>query len=62
MAKIKLIESLCSTKRTSIRYKGLKIRLLLKWLQSLMSIWQLMVDIFPLKAMFKPFRFEESSK
>ena len=53
MAKIKLIESLCSTKRTTIRYNGLKIRLLLTDLVALKSIRQLKVVIFPLKDIFK---------
>ena len=56
MAKIKLIESLCSTKHTTIRYNGLKIRLLLTDLVALKSIWQLIpvVVIFLLKDIFKP--------
>ena len=56
MAKIKLIESLRSTKRTTIWYNGLEIRLLglLTDLVALKSIQQLIVVIFPLKDMFKP--------
>ena len=52
MDKIKLIESLRSTKRTTIRYKGLKIRL--NGLQSLKSIRQLVFS--------SPLVFEGSSK
>ena len=53
MAKIKLIESLRSIKRTTIRYNGLKIRLLLTGSIALKSIQQLIVIIFPLKDIFK---------
>ena len=63
MAKIKLIESLCSTINVRLfGKKGLKIRLLQRWLQSLMPIRQLNVVISPLKAISKTFHFEESSK
>ena len=54
MAKIKLIESLRGIKRTTIRYTGLKIRILLIDLVALMSIQQLIVFFFPLKDIFKP--------
>ena len=54
MAKIKLIESLRSIKRTAIRYNGQKIRLLLTGSIALISIRQLIVVIFPLKDIFKP--------
>ena len=43
MAQIKLIESLRSIKRTTIRYHGLKIRLLLTGSIALKSIRQLLV-------------------
>ena len=54
MAKIKLIEYLRSIKRTTIRYNGLKIRLLLTGSIALKSIQQLIVVIFPLTNIFKP--------
>ena len=54
MAKIKLIGSLRSIKRTTIQYNGLKIRLLLTGSIALKSIWQLIVIIFPLKDILKP--------
>ena len=55
MAKIELIESLRSIKRTTIRYNGLKkIRLLLTGSIAPKSIRQLLVVIFPLKDIFKP--------
>ena len=53
MAKIKLNEYLRSIKHTTIRYNGLKIRLLLTGSIALKSIWQLLVIIFPLKDIFK---------
>ena len=46
MAKIKLIESLASTKRTTILDKGLKIRLFNRNERSQNSIQQLTVIIF----------------
>ena len=49
MAKIKLIESLRGIKRTTIRYNGLKIRLLLTRSIAPKSIRRLIVFIFPLK-------------
>ena len=57
MANIKLIESLRSMKRTTIRYNGLKIRLLLTGSIALKSIQQLIVIIFPLKDIFNPLFF-----
>ena len=56
MAKIKLIESLRSIKRMTVRYNGLKIRLLLTGSTciTLKSIRQLIVVIFPLKDISKP--------
>ena len=56
MAKIKLIESLRSIKRTTIQYYSLKIRLLLIGSLAPKSIRQLIliVVIFPLKDFFKP--------
>ena len=54
VAKIKLIESLRSIKRTTIRYNGLKIRLLLTGSIAFKSIRQLIVVIFLLKDVFKP--------
>ena len=62
MAKIKLFESLRSIKRTTIRYNGLKIKILLIGSKALKSIRQLIVVIFSLKEIFKLFRFEGSSK
>ena len=65
MAKIKLIESLRSIKRTTIRYNGVKIRLLLIGSIALKSIRQLIVVIFPLKDIINPpppFFFKGSSK
>ena len=59
MAKIKLIESLRSIKRMTIRYNCLKIRLLLLGSIALKSIWQLIVVIFPLEDIFKPHLFRE---
>ena len=59
MAKIKLIESLRSTKRTTIQYNGLKIRLLFTVLVLLKSIRQLIVVIFPFKDIFKSPLFRE---
>ena len=54
MAKIKLIESLRSMKRTTMRYNGLKIKTITYWLYSPKSIWQLKFVIFPLTDIFKP--------
>ena len=54
MAKIKLIKSLRSIKRTTIRYNGLKFRLLLTGSIALKSIRQLIVVIFTLKDIFNP--------
>ena len=57
MAKIKLIASLRSIKRTTIRYNGLKSDYLLAL--ALKSIRQLIVVIFPLKDIFEPTFFRE---
>ena len=55
MAKIKLIESLRSIKRMTIRYNNVwKSKLLLLGSTALKSIWQLIVVIFPLEDIFKP--------
>ena len=56
MAKIKLIESLGSIKRMTIRYNSLKIRPLLTGSLALKTKWQLIpvVFIFQLKDIFKP--------
>ena len=53
MAKIKLIESLRSIKRTTMGYNGLKIRLLLTILVALKSIRQLIFVIVPPKDISK---------
>ena len=57
MAKIKLIESLRSIKRMTIRYNVWKSRLLILGSIALKSIWQLIVVIFPLEDIFKPHLF-----
>ena len=54
MAKIKLLESLRSIESKTIRYNGLKTRLLLTGSIALKSIRQLIVVIFSLKDIFKP--------
>ena len=63
MAKIKPIESFHSTKRTTIRYKGLKIRLFTKRVAiPKVDSTTNPVVIFLQKDIFKPFSFEGSSK